>query len=109
MILSWPRPISSARAAERIPLSTMASRSTSLAPLGFSRLAFASMRSVRRRWSREPQFTPIRTGLSYSSATSMIFVKFASRCLVPTFPGLIRYFASAAAVSGNFVRSRCPL
>jgi hypothetical protein len=47
----------------------------------------ASIICVSRSWSSEPQLTPMRTGLSWSTATCTICVKFASRCRVPTFPG----------------------
>ena len=69
----------------------------------------ASIIEVRSDWSSEPQFTPMRTGLPYSIACSMMVVKFASRRLVPTFPGLMRNLASARAQSGYFVSRRWPL
>ena len=71
--------------------------------------AFSSIICVSRSWSSEPQFTPMRTGLSCSSATRAMMRKFSSRRLLPTLPGLIRYFARARAHSGYFVSSRWPL
>jgi hypothetical protein len=62
--------------------------------------AFASIIAVSRSWSREPQLTPMRTGLSLATATSTIARKFSSRRLAPTFPGLMRYLASARAQAG---------
>ena len=53
------------------------------------------MSSVRTAWSSEPQFTPIRTGLSLSMATRTIVAKCSSWRLAPTLPGLIRYLASS--------------
>ena len=57
--------------------------------------ALASISSVRMAWSSEPQLTPMRTGLSLSMATLTIVAKCSSWRLAPTFPGLIRYLASA--------------
>ena len=106
---SWPRPVSSASSAERIADSIIASIITSRASRGAASLAFASIRSVSSCWSREPQLTPMRTGLPCSIAARMIVVKLASWYLPPTLPGLIRYFASAAAISGYSTSSLWPL
>jgi hypothetical protein len=67
------------------------------------------MSSVSSCWSSEPQLTPIRTGCAFSMATRTIVWKFSSWRLVPTFPGLIRYFASAAGHLGYSIRSWWPL
>ena len=82
---------------------------TSFASRGSADFALASIMSVSRFWSSEPQFTPMRTGLSWSIAACTIVVKFVSRCFVPTLPGLIRYLSSVAAHCGYLVSSRCPL
>ena len=58
------------------------------------RRALASISSVRMAWSSEPQFTPMRTGLSLSMATLTIVAKCSSWRFPPTLPGLIRYLAS---------------
>ena len=42
----------------------------------------------------------MRTGLSLSTANWTMVRKFSSRRLPPTFPGLMRYLASARAQSG---------
>ena len=109
MIRSCGSPTSSARAAERIPLSIIASRYTSRASSGSARRAFASIIAVSRSWSSEPQFTPMRTGLSLARATSTIVLKFSSRRLLPTLPGLMRYLASTSAQRGWRTSSRWPL
>jgi hypothetical protein len=44
---------------------------------------------------------PIRTGLSFFSAISMMSVNWVSRLfLKPTLPGLMRYLSSASAQAG---------
>ncbi len=100
MIRSWPRPVSSASSAERIADSIIASIITSRASRGSAVAAFSFISSVRSCWSSEPQLTPIRTGLPLSTATLTIVAKCSSWRFAPTLPGLIRYFASAAAISG---------
>ncbi len=76
--------------------------------------AFSSISSVSSSWSRLPQLTPMRTGLSWRHATSIIRAKLSS-CLLPapapepTLPGLMRNFDSACAQSGNCVNSLWPL
>ena len=67
MMRSWPRPVASASSAERRADCSIASIVTSRASSGSGRRAFSSIRVVRRSWSSEPQFTPMRTGLSCSS------------------------------------------
>ena len=109
MIRSCASPHSSASAAERIALCTIASIVTSRASSGSERRAFSSISSVRSCWSRLPQFTPMRTGFRFASATSMMVRKFSSRRFAPTLPGLIRYLASASAMRGYFVSRRWPL
>ena len=109
MIRSWPRPASSASRAERSADSIIASIITSRLSFGSADAALASIISVSSCWSSEPQFTPMRTGLPFAIATSMICANCSSRRFVPTLPGLMRYFASAAAASGYFVSSRWPL
>ncbi len=78
----------------------MASIITSRLSRGDARAAFASIIAVRRAGSSEPQLTPIRMGRSCSMATRTIVWKLSSWRFPPTFPGLIRYLASARAVSG---------
>jgi hypothetical protein len=109
MIRSWPRPVCSPSSADRIADSIIASIITARLSRGAVRAALASIRSVSRSWSREPQFTPIRTGLSLSIATRTIVWKCSSWRLAPTLPGLIRYFARAAAIPGCSTRSLWPL
>ena len=64
--------------------------------------AFSSIRRVSSAWSRLPQLTPMRTGLSWSQRDldhgGELAV--ASSCRSRRCPGLIRYFASASAQSG---------
>ena len=93
-------PVASASSAERIADWSIASIITSRASRGSASAAFSSISSVRTAWSSEPQLTPMRTGLPLSLATWMIVAKCSSWRLAPTFPGLIRYLASSAAVSG---------
>ncbi len=109
MIRSWPRPVSSASSADRIADSTIASIITSRASRGSALRALASIRSVSSCWSSDPQLTPIRTGFPLSIATRTIVAKCSSWRLVPTLPGLIRYFASPAAISGYSTSSLWPL
>ena len=47
----------------------------------------------------------MRTGLSFSTATSTMVRKFSSRRLPPTLPGLMRYLASARAHAGILRRA----
>ncbi len=56
---------------------------------------------VSRSWSRLPQLTPMRTGLRYRQAVSIIAANCGSRLLPrPTLPGLMRYLSSASAQAG---------
>ena len=72
----------------------MASCMTARGRAGLVRVAFSSIRCVSSSWSSEPQLTPMRTGLSYSSAFSTIEENWRSfLALKPTLPGLMRYFA----------------
>ena len=64
MILSRPRPSSTARSAEPIADWISASYITLCASHGVERAAFSSIMRASRSWSRLPQFTPMRTGLS---------------------------------------------
>jgi len=50
----------------------LASRVTSRASSGAADFAFSSIRCVSNSWSSEPQFAPMRIGLPYFSAVSMI-------------------------------------
>ena len=104
-------PHCSAKAAERMALSVIASIITSLASFRSisGRSALASIISVSSAWSSEPQFTPMRTGLPNSIARSMMARKFSSWRLAPTLPGLMRYLSSARAVSGYLASSWWPL
>ena len=110
MIRSCASPYCSAASADSSALTTIASNVTSRASFGSASREFSSIRRVSRAWSSEPQFTPIRTGFLYSIAASIIVRKLSS-CFLPmlTFPGLIRYFASARAHSGYFFSRMCPL
>ena len=82
----------------------------SCADSGSGRELFSSIMRVSRSWSSEPQFTPMRTGLSYLQANSIISANCGSRLLPrPTLPGLMRYLASASAQSGCSRSSLCPL
>ena len=100
MIRSCRSPVSSASSAERSADASIASIMTSRLSRGVASPALASIIVVRRAGSSEPQLTPIRTGRSCSTATRTIVWKFSSWRLPPTLPGLIRYFASARAISG---------
>src|SRR5437588_592808 len=61
------------------------------------------MRRVRRAWSREPQLTPMRTGLSLRTATSIMARKLSSSLRpMEQLPGLMRYLARARAQSGGW-------
>ncbi len=57
--------------------------------------------------SSDPQFTPMRTGRSYSMAASIMTRKLSS-CLRPIFtlPGLMRYLASARAQAGILLQQQ---
>ena len=60
--------------------------------------------------SRLPQLTPMRTGLRWRQAISIISANCGSRLLPrPTLPGLMRSFASASAQAGCIFRSLWPL
>jgi hypothetical protein len=107
---SCGRPSSSARRALSSADTTIASRITSLASSGCGWREFSSIRRVSRSWSRLPQFTPMRTGLPWRQAISIISANCGSRLLPrPTLPGLMRYLASASAQAGCSRSSLCPL
>ncbi len=91
-------------------LTTMARSVTVRASSGSASRLFSSIMRVSSAPSSDPQLTPMRTGRSYSIAAS-IMVRKLSSCFLPilTFPGLMRYFASARAMSGYFFSSRWPL
>src|SRR2546422_960946 len=110
MMRSRGSPSSSARRALSSADSTTALRMTCCAVSGSGRDEFSSMRRVSRSWSRLPQFTPMRTGLPQRQAVSIISANCGSRLLPrPTFPGLMRYLASASAHAGCSRRSLWPL
>jgi len=70
---------------------TSASRSTALATHGCARCAFSSIIRASSSWSSEPQLTPIRTGLPWRAAISIICAKLSSRRVPrPMLPGLMR-------------------
>ncbi len=74
---------------------------TSRASLGSDEREFSSIIRVSSDWSSDPQFTPMRTGFWFSTATSTMVRKFESSLRpMPTLPGLIRYFASALRATG---------
>ena len=110
MIWSRRSPCFSASSAERSALTSMASMVTSRASFGSARREFSSIIRVSSCWSSEPQFTPMRTGFWFSTATSTMVRKLSSSFLpIETFPGLMRYFASALAHLGYFFSRMCPL
>ncbi len=79
----------------------IASRCTAAADTGLAEAELSSISRVSSSSSSEPQFTPMRTGLPYLSASSISVANCVSRlALKPTLPGLIRYFASASAAAG---------
>src|SRR5262245_12188173 len=83
---------------------------TASASSGSGRKAFASISRASSTWSRLPQFTPMRTGLPYLRAISIIVANCSSRFVPrPTFPGLIRYLARTRAHSGKSASSLWPL
>ena len=90
-------------------LSTMAFIVTSRASSGSRLFALASIISVRRFWSRLPQFTPMRTGLPLSMATWTMARKLSSWCLPPTLPGLMRYLARALRAVGILDEENVPV
>jgi hypothetical protein len=60
--------------------------------------------------SSEPQFTPMRTGLRFSMATSIMVRKLSSVFRpMSELPGLMRYLASLRAHSGYFLSRMWPL
>ena len=61
-------PVDSASSADCNALRTIASMVTARALAGCGAFAFSSISSVRRSWSSEPQFTPMRTGFALSFA-----------------------------------------
>ena len=104
------RPISSAFCAFCIADTISASRMTSTASPGSGRRALSSIMRPSRSGSRLPQLTPMRTGLSYRHAVSIMVANWSSRFDPrPTLPGLIRYLSSTCAQSGYCVSSLCPL
>ena len=108
----WSRrnPYRSAAAALSKADTTIASIITSRAGRGSTSFEFSSIILVSNAWSSEPQFTPIRTGFRYSTATSTMVRKLSSSLRpIEQFPGLILYFDNACAAAGYLVSSRCPL
>ena len=85
----------------------MASSVTSRASFGSGSRLFSSIMRVSSAPSSEPQFTPMRTGLPYSMAAS-IMVRKLSSCFLPmlTLPGLMRYLASARAHAGILLQQQ---
>ena len=80
------------------------------ASMGDGAAAFSSISRVSSSWSRLPQLTPMRTGLAYLSASSMISEYCRSRlALKPTLPGLMRYLSRASAQAGFSLSSVWPL
>ena len=66
-----------------------------------TRAAFSSIMDASSSWSRLPQFTPMRTTLSWRQAASIICANWRSFLSpLPTLPGLMRYLDSAAAMAG---------
>ena len=60
------------------------------------RSVFSCIFATTSSWLSEPPLTPMRTGLSWSTATLQIVENCSSRRLpVPTLPGLMRYLSSA--------------
>ena len=109
-MLSPFSPRASARRAESMAEVISASYITCRASQGWGRWAFTSINCASSSWSRLPQFTPMRTALSWRAAISIIW----ANCLsflspLPTLPGLMRYLDSAWAQSGKSVSSRWPL
>ena len=83
------------------PEATSASRITASEGWGVARFAFSSIMRASRSASRLPQLTPMRTGLPYSIAFSIITANCGSRFdPLPTLPGLIRNLARERAQSG---------
>ena len=94
-------PNSIARAADSSADCTMASRVTARASRGLGEAVFSSISLVSSSWSSEPQLAPMRTGLSFLLAISMMSANCVSRLsLKPTLPGLMRYLSSASAQAG---------
>ena len=79
MIRSLGRPISSAFCALFRAETIKASCMTLSASRGSASFAFSSIMCVASSWSRLPQFTPMRMGLSYSMAFSMRMANWLSR------------------------------
>jgi hypothetical protein len=78
--------------------------------VGSGSLLLASIKSANNSWSKLPQLTPIRMGLSQRIAASIISPNCRSFLSpLPTFPGLIRYLERDFAQSGKSVSNRCPL
>jgi len=104
------QPVALAALADSTALATMASSVTSRASLGAGSREFASIMRVSSAASSDPQLTPMRTGLRFSMATS-IMVRKLSPVLRPMseLPGLMRYLARARAQSGYFLRRMWPL
>ena len=89
-------------------LSTMASMRDLARVLRLEPAAsFRPSARVSSVWSSEPQFTPMRTGRSYSMAAS-IMVRKLSSCFLPMFtlPGLMRYFGQSAGAVRIFLEQQ---
>ncbi len=103
-------PSSTACAADERPEAISASRITASAVHGSARRPFSSIMRASSSGSRLPQLTPMRTGLPYRSAASIMVANCSSLFApLPTLPGLMRYLASAMAQSGYRVSSLWPL
>jgi hypothetical protein len=77
---------------------------------GCGSCAFSSISRASRSWSRLPQFTPMRTGLSLPAGDFDHGRRTARRaCPRPTLPGLMRYLSSASAQAGYWLSSLWPL
>ena len=88
----------------------MASRVTARASRGLGEAVFSSISLVSSSWSSDPQLAPIRTGLSFLLAISMMSANCVSRLfLKPTLPGLMRYLSSASAQAGYSASSLWPI
>ncbi len=108
--LSSARPDSSANSVDWSADSTMHSAITCSEVSPSARSVFSCIFAITSSWLSEPALTPIRTALSLSRATLQMAANCSSRRTPwPTLPGLMRYFASARAQSGNRARRRWPL
>ena len=109
MIRSWPRPVSSASSAERIADSIIASIITSRASRGSASAALASISSVSSCLVERAPVDADADRLAVVDRDPDDRREVLVMALAPTLPGLIRYFASAAAISGYSTSSWWPL